>query len=336
MLKTLSQTKLCERLRYSLPTEEHSALLLQRPYSKQPTPQVPQLYVVNAVHHQLMMDFGTPVAKIFELPPNVSHADIGRQMLERLGHPNWLDPLRTGLPSGFHRQNLFGRPTLVEQRRGLLQQNGGVIMVNCLDTNRTHFPRMTKADLHELCAGSYLADLAPSYVSSYRHKELERNQAYLNLANYHQDRMQLSQNVEGWMFDQLQPPRNWYGGPWQPVRILVLPGIPSRYTSSQTHTVVLAFVPDNWRLLFPAPGFKSPANQRLLMFICGPRMPGKCRVGARTSSCCAHVATAAYICGIIAHNPGLFRTTWRNINYLDAGAGRAPAHTTDILAGLAN
>ena len=46
---------------------------------------------------------------------------------------------------------------------------------------------MTKADLHELCAGSYLADLAQSYVSSYRHREPERNQAYLNLANYYQD-----------------------------------------------------------------------------------------------------------------------------------------------------
>jgi hypothetical protein len=319
---------------------------LLEPYNKRPTPQVPQIYVVNAVHHQLVADFATPVREVYELPQNVSHADIGRQMLERLELLNWLDPLRTGAPSPFNRQNIFSKPTLLELRQGFRQQNQGVMMVNCLDPNQTHFPRLSTAELNEFCAGSYLAGLAPSYVSSYRHKELERNQAYLNLATYHQNRSQLSQTIDGWMFDQVQPPRNWYGvwpgrarpntTPWQPVRILVVAKIPSRYTSSQSHTAVLAFVPDNWPLVIPAPGFKSQANQRIQMFICGPRMPGKCKVGARTCSCCAHVATAVYICGVLAHNHGLFRTKWRNINYLDAGAGRAPAHTTDILTGLAN
>ena len=319
---------------------------LLRPYAKQPTPQVPQIFVVNAVHHQLVADFATPLAEVYALPANVSHADIGRQMLDRLARPNWLDPLRTGPTIGFDRQNLFSRPTVLEQRRGLLQQNGGVLVVNCLDANTTHFPRMDLADLHEFAAGSYLARLAPSYVSSFRHKELERNQAYLNLANYHQNRRQLSQNIPGWMYDQVQPPTNWYGVwpgaaapntiPWQPVRILVLGGIPSRYTASQAHTVILAYVPDNWQMVSSAPGYQSQSNRRIQMFICGPRVPGKCKVGARTCSCCAHVATAAYICGVLAHNPALFRTTWRDINYLDAAAGRAPAHTTDILNGLAN
>ena len=315
------------------------------PYGKQPTPQVPKIYVVNAVHHQLMADFATPVTEQYELPPTVSHADIGRQMLERLELPNWLDPFRTGHPSPFDRQNLFSRPTLVDLRLGF-QHPGGIRMVNCLDPHVTHFPRLSNADLNELCAGPYLPGLAPSYVSSYRHRELQRNQAYLNLANYHGDHGQLSQNIEGWWFDQIQPPRNWHGvwpgmttpntTPWQPARILTVANIPSRYTASQSHTVILAYVPDNWPLVSPAPGFKSPANQRILMYLCGPRVPGKCKVGARTCGCCAHVATAAYICGLLAHNHGLFRTTWRNINYLDSGAGRAPAHTTDILTGLAN
>ena len=209
-------------------------------------------------------------------------------------------------------------------------------MVNCLNTNQTHFPQMTLPELNEFCSGPYLANLAPSYVSSYRHKEVERNQAYLNLANYHHDRSQLSQTIDGWMFDQVLPPRNWHGvwPAWQPVRILVIPGIPSRYTASQSHTVVLAYVPDNWPLVSPAPGFKSQSSQRIQMYICGPRMPGKCKTGARTCSCCAHVATGVYICGVLAHNPALFRTKWREINYVDAG--RAPAYTTDILTGLAS
>ena len=319
---------------------------LLEPYQKQPTPQVPKIYVINAVHHQLMYDFATPMTEAYELPPNVSHADIGRQMLARLECPNWLDPLRTGSPSPFQRPNVFSRPTLLELQRGFRQQNQGVTLVNCLDPAVTLFPRMTPEELNEFCTGPYLADLAPSYVSSYRHKELERNQAYLNLATYHQNRRQLSQSIDGWYFDQIDPPRNWNGVwtgmtrpntiPWQPVRILTIPGVPSRYTASVAHTVVLAYVPTNWPLITPAPGFKSQASQRIQMFICGPRIPGKCKTGARTCSCCAHVSTAVYICGVLAHNHGLFRTKWRNINYLDAGAGRAPAHTTDILTGLAN
>ena len=317
---------------------------LLEPYGNPPTPQVPKIFVINAVHHQLVANFANPAAEVYELPVNVSHADIGRQMLDRLETVNWLDPLRTGAPSPFTRPNLFSRPTQLELRQALLQQNRGVRLVDCLDHNRTHFPQLTPAELNEFCTGPYLADLAPSYVSSYRFKELERNPAYLNLANYHQDRRQLSQSIEGWMFDQILPPNNWNGVwpgtiipntiPWQPVRILVVPGIPSRYTASLSHTVVIAYVPDNWPLVSPAPGYKSQASQRVQMYVCGPRVPGKCKTGARTSSCCAHVAAAVYICGVLAHNPGLFRTKWRNINYVDAG--RPTAYTTDILTGLAS
>ena len=155
-------------------------------------------------------DCGAPAAEVYELPPNVSHADIGRQMLDRLELKNWLDPLRTGLPSPFSRPNLFSKPTQVELRHGLLLPQGqGVRMVNCLDPNVTHFPQLSLPELNEFCAGPYVADLAPSYVTSYRYKELERNQqAYLNLATYNQDRAQLSQNIDGWMFDQIFPPRN--------------------------------------------------------------------------------------------------------------------------------
>ena len=303
-------------------------------YGKQPTPQVPKIYVVNAVHHQLVADFATPAAETYLLPPNVSHADIGRLMIDRLELENWLDPFRTGSPSPFDRPNLFSKPTQVELRRGLRQLNG-VRMVNCLDPNLTHFPQMTAPELNELCAGPYVADLSASYVSSFRSKEVDQNHGYLNLATFHQDRQQLSRNIPGWMFDQLQPPTNWIGI-WQPVRILVVPGIPSRYTASQAHTVVLAYVPNNWLLVSSAPGFKSQASQRIQMYICGPRVPGKCKTGARTCGCCAHVSTAVYICGVLSHNPGLFKTRWRNINYVDADTRRAPAHTTDILAGLAS
>ena len=40
---------------------------LLEPYGKPPTPQVPKIYVVNAVHHQLVADYGTPVHEVFPL-----------------------------------------------------------------------------------------------------------------------------------------------------------------------------------------------------------------------------------------------------------------------------
>ena len=90
---------------------------LLEPYRKQPTPQVPKIFVVNAASHQLVHDFGTPVSEVYELPHNVTYADIGRQMAIRIDLMNWLDPLRTGLPSPFHRANIFAKPTQVQLRQ---------------------------------------------------------------------------------------------------------------------------------------------------------------------------------------------------------------------------
>ena len=220
-------------------------------------------------------------------------------------------------------------------------------MINCLNQVITDFPQMTMTELTELCAGPYLPSLVNSYVTLYRCRELDRNNnPYVNLEQYHNDRRLLSQQFEGWIFDQIEPPGNWYGVwggmnlpntiPWQPCRILTLPNIPSRYVAREAHTVVIAYVPEQWPLVTPAPGFISAANQRILMYICGPRVRGKCKSGARTSSCCSHVATAAYICGLLSHNPAVYHSTWREINYVDAGAGQSEAHTADLFAGLAS
>ena len=312
-------------------------------YNKQPTPQAPKIFVRNAAHHQIMSDFATPISEAYELPNNVTYEDIGKQMAERIELLNWLDSFRTGSPSPFHRSNIFSKPTIRDRQLGLLGNPGGVTLVNCLDPNETGFPAVLPAEFTEFCTGPYLSGIARSYVSLYRVKELERsNQQYVNLAHYHQSRSQLSLNIEGWYFDQMEPPLNWNGvwpganhpnqNPWQPVRILTIPHIPSRYTSNVSHTVVLAYVPNAWPLLFPARGYKSNSLHRIQMFICGPRVPGKCKVGARTASPCAHVAAGVYICGVLGHNPGLFKTTWRQINYVDAAQDLS--HTNDVLSGL--
>ena len=62
------------------------------------------------------------------------------------------------------------------------------------------------------------------------------------------------------------------------------------------------------------------------------RVPGKCKSGARTSSCCAHVMAALYAAGFLAHNPGAWNSAWAEYNLLDTA--NPAGYTTDILTGL--
>ena len=53
-------------------------------YGKPPTPHVPKIFAVNAVHHELNHQFAKPAEEKFLLPPGISYADIGRQMVARM------------------------------------------------------------------------------------------------------------------------------------------------------------------------------------------------------------------------------------------------------------
>ena len=71
---------------------------------------------------------------------------------------------------------------------------------------------MTMTELTELCAGPYLPSLVNSYVTLYRCRELDRNNdPYVNLAQYYNHRRLLSQQFEGWIFDQIHPPKTGMG-----------------------------------------------------------------------------------------------------------------------------
>ena len=212
--------------------------------------------------------------------------------------------------------------------------------MNVLNPAVTQFPQLSMQQLNEVAGGGYLPMLSRGYLSSYRYQEAA-NLAYLNLANYNQNNSAQVVNMTGWMFDQILPPTNWNAvwancqtpntTNWVPLRILVIPSIPSRFSSRQTHTVVLAYVPARQVLLVgqEAPGFKSLPLKRLQMYICGPRDAGRCVVGARTATCCAHVCAALYAAGLIAHNPAAFISSWRRLHILDTG--KFAAYTTDIL-----
>ena len=132
-------------------------------------------------------------------------------------------------------------------------------------------------------------------------------------------------------FDQLAPPINWpIPLQWQPIRVLVVPGIPSRFISNvnraNLHTVCLAYVPDvvipmhpdtAWDLVRPAPFQQSPALQRIQNWLCGPRSLNRCKSGARTVVPEAHVTYTAVAGGIMAYDPTMISPIHRQIMALD-------------------
>ena len=213
------------------------------------------------------------------LSGGISLKDVYEGLVQRISLENWLDPLRTGDPSPFHRRDLFARPTIPELRLGWLNQ-GGVRLVNCMNPQQTGFPSLSIEELKAVCGGPYLVNLAPSYLTSMR-ASIARNLPYVNLQAWHASHSQPNNHLPGWVFDQMLPPRNWGGqwpgsnSPnsqlWQPVRIIALPKITSRYKSNCEHTVLIAYVPVQLPLQHPAVGMCTPNLQRIKMWICGPR-----------------------------------------------------------------
>ena len=60
------------------------------------------------------------------------------------------------------------------------------------------------------------------------------------------------------------------------------------------------------------------------------RGQGMCKAGARTATCCSHVAAILFAAGILAYNPGVWKSRWRNFNIIDTAKPRA--YTTDVLS----
>ena len=310
------------------------------PYGKPPTPQIPLLSVIQYVHSALMYEVATPHREVYSLPPGVTYAGVARTALHRLPKMNWLDPLRMVGP--FIRRDNFSRPTQVQLRQGRQGRMGNVRLVDALNSVATEFPQITRDELHELTGGGYIASLTRNYLASYRRNEVATLQ-YLNLANYQHSLEAPINQMEAWLVDQNVAPNNWYGlwnsnlpntDPWVNVRVLTIPRVPSRYQAAVGHTVVLAYIPTS----LPVPagaairtGFHSPSLQRLQMYCCGPRNQSGCKVGARTATCCSHVATAVCAAGILAYNP-VYNNPNKRLAYLDPGTALPMAYTREVLA----
>ena len=64
------------------------------------------------------------------------------------------------------------------------------------------------------------------------------------------------------------------------------------------------------------------------------RENGKCRVGARTATCCSHCAAILYVLGIISWAPAIFKSRHLRYHYFDKA--NPDAMNRDLVAGLLN
>ena len=307
------------------------------PYGRGPTPNVPKISPILQAHFDIQWRFQQPAIERCPIPPGLSVRILAEITVARSDMENWLDPLVTGLPSGFARDDLFQKPTQVQLMQAMVRGSfGQVRFVDIFNHQLTGFPDIPFINLYEMAGGEYLVNLIFKYVTSLHVKACDRNIQYLNLAHYMQIRTQAPVTLQGWLFDQVVQPADWndqeYGN-FEPMRIVAIPNIPSRYINAGTHTVLIAYVPVNWPLQFPALGYHHPGLQRIKMILCGPRQANTgCPSGARTSPPCAHGHVATYLMGTLPRHPGLFRSTFRKLFLLDTAQDQH--FSLDILHGL--
>ena len=296
-------------------------------YGKPPAPHTPKIMVLLQNHLALSHQFKKPHSPMFELPPGITRKNIGEMLIGRLELHNFLDPLRTNL--GWLRNDIFGRTLQAERVR-----NGGVVREgNAMDRRFTQFPIISSAMINEMGGGSYQASLTRQYTTAFRRTEVTQQAGpWVDIDTFHQLREQPLQDLPCSTFDQVQPPLGWIG-PWQPIRIMRISDIPSRFTNAGRHCVIIAYVPDHvpadpnqnlpalpgWHLQYPGLGYCSQELQRIIMFCCGPRACVRhiCPIGARTVVPCGHTLFCVYAAGLLSHDPGAFVTTHQRVNYID-------------------
>ena len=133
-------------------------------------------------------------------------------------------------------------------------------------------------------------------------------QNWLNLDQHHQDSSQLPNDVPGYTFTQHLPPTNWDPlryGQWEgPLRVLLVPNLPSANRSQTGYNVVVLYRDSNLgsQLLGPGNWMRYPGDSGYLRFVCcGPSTDRGCKIGSRTVGPCAH-GTAVLRIGCVLPN----------------------------------
>ena len=302
-------------------------------------------HVLDAVW-AIRADYGPARHPIYPLPEGVTRTSIGEKLVGRVPLRNYLCPYVYDIT--WERQvqwNGVGlRPTLHTGIRNPERAiNGGVMHEgNLLDPYFTGLPRLILdnevperklAMINELCCGPFLLNRAPAYIQNVQHRQVQGQQVG-NRQAYHQLRQQVPNHVPCFYFDQNNAPANWpIHLPWQPIRILTAPNIPSQYKSNENganlHSTVISYVPiapvplapnQTWPVLHPDPLTISEPLQRIQMWLCGPRERNQCRLGARTVVPEVHVTASIMMGCVYAYNRNLYNPRHMEVNLIDPSA----------------
>ena len=312
-------------------------------------------HVLDAVW-AIRAEYGPARHPSYPLPEGVTRTSIGEKLVGRVPLRNYLCPYVYDITWEREAQwNGNGlRPTLHTSVRNAERAiNGGVMHEgNLLDPYFTGLPRLILdnevpdrqlALINELCCGPFLLRRAPAYIQNVQHRQVQGQQVG-NRQAYNQLRQQRPNHVPCFYFDQLIAPANWPNHlPWQPIRILTVPNIPSQYKSNENganlHSTIISYVPiapvpmapnQTWPVLYPDPLTISEPLQRIQMWLCGPRERNQCRLGARTVVPEVHVTTSIMMGCVCAYNPNLYNPRHMEVNLID------PAAQPHLNAELAN
>ena len=170
-----------------------------------PAPDQPGIAVWLSLIMLHIHDNGIPMKYVYPLPPQVTYAHHGRDVVRRIMMVSlqydgfvlciWfnfylavnvqLNLLDTRNAFNWAR-NIFDRPT----QRELVQNNGIVSVGNLMDPVFTGLPPFTYADLMEITLGPYTGKLAQRYITSIQEREVLQSVAggvqFNNAAAYHQ------------------------------------------------------------------------------------------------------------------------------------------------------
>ena len=250
-------------VKYPLP-----AAYLQR-CGRGPTPDLPIIHEILSVIALIIRETYKPFLLTYELPLNVTYAMHGADIRDRIEQENMLCFTKQHV---WNRQDIWKKPTQAELNRG----NFGLRRANLMDPTTTDLPLLTYAQVMEITGGPHTVDEARSYLTSIEENLVLAEQGagglYIDPATYHQAAAGLPREIEAYIFRQVHPPVGYdmaRYGPWEPVNIILVVGIPGRHSSQVKRNVVMAYVPiSDGAVLYNRMNYREPVLARFKAICC--------------------------------------------------------------------
>ena len=151
-----------------------------------------------------------------------------------------------------------------------------------MDPATTDLPLLTYAQVMEITGGPHTAREARSYMTSIEENVVLAEQGagglYIDPGTYHQAAAGLPRDIETYIFRQVHHPAGYdvaRFGPWEPVNIMLVVGIPGRHSSQVKCNVVMAYVPiSDGAVLYNRMNYREPILARIKAICCDKSLVG--------------------------------------------------------------